>query len=63
MSSTVSMATRAVGHVNKKRGSKERPHWKTTTTTRREELLIKEVIRNDKLERLSFHHELKYGFL
>ena len=28
MSSTVSMATCAVGHVNKKRGLKERPHWK-----------------------------------
>ena len=27
MSSTVSMATCAVGHVNKKRGLKERPHW------------------------------------
>ena len=26
-------------------------------------MLIKEVIWNDKLERLSFHHELKYGFL
>ena len=28
MSSTVSKATRAVGHVKRKRGSKERPHYK-----------------------------------